>query len=343
MYESKLKLYNEDAKLRFLDSLTNSPSTKLSYKRYLKSLSRYEWKINKDLYELTLAEIFDMFSALQTASEETTSVMLTILKKYRQWAMKEGLMSSLIDDAIALSKGDLKRIISKTKYRNKYFKNFEQLKDVIDFCINFQDKVLFILPYYGIDGKEHSEMTNLKLSDCDFENDTIKVSRNDSVVTISIPHEFMEYIEKAAKEYEYRQNNGIKDKHKEKYSSLCITNYVLRPAEISKIRAIDKLKDNETFDIKEFKIQPQIINQRIGKIAKGYYTTEPGIIENREKLNPQNILWSGVFHTLYNKEQQDRLTNEDIGKVCNIYDLSTDINNICDVRNKYETFKEILL
>lgn len=340
-YKSRLKLYHEETKLRFLDSLTNSPSTKKSYERYLRSLGRYEWKIDKDLYELTLGEIFDMFSAIQTASEDTIVVMLTLLKNYCKWAVTQRLTSSLMNDVMALSSEDVKKLISKTKYRNKYFKNFEQLKDVIDFCINFQDKVLFILPYYGINGIKHSEMTNLKLTDCDFERNTIKVNRGDKIIVISILPEFMQYIYKASREYEYRQKNGMNDKHKEKISELCVTDYVLRPAKQSMIIAI---KNDKIVDVKSFKISAQIVNQRIRNIANAYNEVTPGLMENRAKLNPQNIFWSGIFHYLQGKEeQQGGLTQQDIENVCNIYGLCDDINNICDIRNKYETFKEILL
>lgn len=337
--KEELKLYHEPTKERFLDSLKNKDTTVESYKKYLKTMGRYEWKVDKDLYDLTLDEILDMFSSLQTSSNDTLAVMLTTLKNYRRWAMSERLMSSNIDDALVLTNADIKQFVSKTKYKNKYFKNIEQLKNLVDFCINFQDKAMFILPYYGIDGTAHEELRNLKISDCDFENCTVKVNRNGKIVTINIPFEFMQYIKVASKEYEYRQKNGVMDVHKRRISDLCSNEYVLRPAQLS-LRIANKRIGN--ISEKDFKISSQIINQRMKSIAE-IYSQQKDLMENREKLNPQNIMWSGIFHTLYNKEQEKELTQQDIEDICEQYNLNKDINNVCDIRNKYETFKYILL
>jgi hypothetical protein len=89
-------------------------------------------------------------------------------------------------------------------------------------------------------------------------------------------------------------------------------------------------------------ISGQIVNQRIKKISNLYNSDSDSPNErNLSRLNPKNIFYSGLFHTLQKlEEQKGELTGDDYENVMKQYGISNII--WYNIRNKYKTFKEMV-
>jgi hypothetical protein len=305
----------------------------------------YEEMINKDVYEFTPNEVRDMFSALQVGSEDTAVVLLSTVKKYREWAFTERLVQSNIDPVMTITSSEIRQSVSLIKYKNQYFKKEEDFTNFIDFIENWQDKVIFEFAYEGLN---NNEMINLKVTDCDFENNIINVRRmnNDEeiIVPIKMPPAFMDDIWEATKQEDYIQNNG------EKYESATKQGEIrLNVPKVNKITPTDyvirfaRRQTNAEIITSATKVNQQVLNQRVTRIAKLYsdkYEEEEG---NKERLNPRNIWWSGLFHKLMDREVRDGDLNEtNIVDIFEQYGIKYTLNNYYDIKRRYATFKELM-
>jgi hypothetical protein len=356
-----LKLYNEEIKELFLESLNCDSTTKETYKKLLKTIGKYEEVINKDLYLMSTEEVLDMFAYLKLGSEDTAVVLLTIIKLYKKWAIDEKRISNL-DNVLNLRREDAIKFVSNVRRKQQYIKDEDELMRIIQFCANTQYSAIFSALYFQIDGFEHDSLVNLKRSDIEksgvwindytYETDEFgKVFRNketnEKVIKdikrrfIEIPENFLEVIEDASIATFYYKANRMSESTKAKTYDLEDSPYIFKQSR--------KDENNEPKPI-----DAQIINQRVKKIVNLYsgkktYKEHKEETEEEKKdrrslirLNPKTIIMSGLFNQFRKLEEEKgvELDNSDYEEILSKYNIST--NLVPSYKSKYLSFKEIV-
>lgn len=105
----------------------------------------------------------------------------------------------------------------------------EQLNFYISQCINYQDKLLLRLLFEGVYGDNCSELLNLKRSDFNKEEKSLKLhcDKNGDRTLYNISDESAYYIEQATKENVEYFNNG-NDKSRNPYDYYCDNEFLIR-------------------------------------------------------------------------------------------------------------------
>lgn len=324
-------LYNEDIKERFLTNYINKRTAE-SVRSILYKTATYErdeW--DHDLYDCSLSEIKDFLDYCSPSTEKAATVLLSIIRKYIQWAMSEGYSRTNIDITKSLRKNMLSNHINTIGYKTQYLRNKEEFYNLLDFCINYQDSGGMVLMYSGINGQEHIEATSLRVEDCyfdqlnDFQKNKIKVKRNGEIKTFTIDPKCAEILYLATKEEEYQKRNDL-SKSKCRINYVIKTHYVLRPV-------------HEKGFVGDGRISGQIINQRIKKIAKLFDQDPQG--RNIKRLNPQTIFYSGLFHYLLDLEKEKgELTMDDYKQANERWGIGTVVP--FETKDKLDQFKKMI-
>ncbi|MFZ5969206.1 MAG: hypothetical protein ACOYVK_18780 [Bacillota bacterium] len=101
----------------------------------------------------------------------------------------------------------------------------DNLKTMTREIVNAQDSLVYILYTLGV---SFTEMANLKISDCNFENDSIRLTEEDGKArTIQVTHDTMESIREASKQKRYWKADFSN------YLQLADSNYVFKRAKSS--------------------------------------------------------------------------------------------------------------
>lgn len=230
-------LFNSDTKERFL--MTISQNTRNSYKRILNISNKFERALNKDLNKFTLKEMETVLYSFKSSSRNTIESYGRIISSYLNWSVNNGLTSSNV--LKELNPTDFEKyIVDKFEYlTERSLMRYENL------CENYQDAVILRLLFIGANGKEASELRNLKKSDIDFENKVIKLTETLEYGEDNIPLKFTErflnvdeytlkLIRGAINQKVYMKRNGelnqTENNNIRPYTDLAENDYVIRPS-----------------------------------------------------------------------------------------------------------------
>lgn len=325
MPSRQFNFYNEQVKKRFIEVMQQryKPNTVDLYSKCLNKLSEYErdeWK--DDVYNQSERQLKDFLDYCESSAAKSGNVMMTVIRKYVQWAISEGYSKSNFDFTQMIDVNKIKTHVNINAIKTQYIKDQDELFSICMFCANAQDAVGFVLTYFGIDGEKHSEMINLARSD--IKENGVTIQRNLKEFFIEIPERFLEVIRDAVDEaVYYKYNNMDNQTTKAKSYELSQTGYVLKVAKGNNNQKIDE-------------ISPQIINQRLKKIARLYD------MRNLSRLNPKNVLISGMFDALrrIENDKQGELNKINYETVLEQYNISLNLWN--DYKVKYDMFKEAI-
>jgi integrase len=297
-------LFNPEVKNRFLNESDYNVNTKQVIAQMFNITSETEKFYNKDIYEMSDSEIGEVLDNFNATSYETIYSKTSYLIQYVDWCIKEGYLSTNINNArLYLGKENIEKYVKKSAEKYKYLDK-ERFDYVIDFCNNAQDAAIFALLYEGARGrqiKEHAleELRNLKWGDCNPETNTVVLTRDDGEQSsLEVSTKTMEILKDANNQERYLKNNGEMSDwfqaRKNTELELHKTEYILKPT------------------IQGFygKISAQNILQRI-KIIKNTYGNNPYI-------SVTNICRSGMIE--YAKQLKEanggKITKEDYIEVC---------------------------
>jgi site-specific recombinase XerD len=308
-------------KLKNLVKDNYKPSTIELYYKCLLKISEYEeeeWQ--DDIFNKTPDQMEDFLDYQETSTAKSGSVMITALRKYVQWAISEGYSRSNFDFSKMIRLKKIKTHVSINAFKTQYITNQDELWNICNFCANAQDSILFILPYFSIDGVAHKEQTSIQIEDV--QDNGININRDGEVKFIEIPERFMVFIRDAVTETTYYKNNDMSEGSKAKSFELAPSNYLLKMANKRGLSTVGE-------------IEKQIINQRIKKIIELFH------MRNIKRLNPGSILISGLFDYLKNIENQKNteLDRVDYEEALCYYNINK--NLWADYKIKYELFKEV--
>lgn len=293
-------LYNEDIKRRFLENEYSNLKTRLRYEKVFRKTYSFENKNNKDLFRFNLPEIRSMLYSFNAKSYKSLAVANSTIRKYIDWAIKENYLNTLINFSDLI---DMDEIIGMTFNIIQTFRHLtglDELKEIVSLCVNAQDAICFILPFYGLKTEEIEQITSKNI----FGNNIVI---NDRV--IELPDEFIIKIYEAMREIDYLKNNGI---------------------DIScNIKALRMtLDDNGDFLLKRTKGKKkqngtsQLVNLRIKKIMNSL------IYLNKKELYKSEVTFtslnqSGMYYFLYEIERKNKkLKAEDYIYIQNRYKIS---------------------
>lgn len=270
--------YNYEFKMKYLDEYTDyTEDTKRVVRSYFRSVAESEELFGKDVKDFNSSEIEKMLKSLKLTTVRSLHNIVNYLIQYIDYCVKKGYATgaNLFHDYT--SQDVLKNYIADEKI------HFER-KEIMDIAMgarNAQDGAIIALLFEGLSHKDNfKEITELKVSDVDLDNNTVYVSSRNEKIKIS-------------QETAILLKNAIN--HKTYYS---IKGDTMRTYELEStsyvFRSLRYVGDKP--------LSFRVINQRILRIAKenGY-----------SKLNATNVSLSGqvyMAHKLYmeNPEMFDK-------------------------------------
>jgi hypothetical protein len=242
-------------------------------------------------------ELDTLLKGLAAKSLQSIYTQLSIITKYIDFSIQNGYSQTGINFGYNFSGGDvLGEYVSKAVEDNKYI-TYEQFKEIVDFCNNPQDSVIFELLYYGVNGEACEEIINLK--ETDIQGNTLnllnKIEKGNVTEVIQrqvmVPDRVIDSIEDAKSQTEYyKENNDLSE------SNASAAFFRIYPSEFVVKKAGKKDSKANRFSVAT----------RIRRISEwiGY-----------PKLNITNVWVSGMIHYTkqYMKEHNIK-KGEDLGR-----------------------------
>lgn len=324
-------LYNEPLKLKFLDFVRDNKSF-ATYDLYYKELSklshyeRDEWK--NDVFNVSDDDITDFINACETPSFQSRDIFRSIIRLYVRWVHGQNTERPQFDLTELVKFPNPKVNLNINGVKIQYIKDERELHDIcFDFCANAQDAVCFVLPYYSLSGNSHEEILNLTKHDIK-KNGVIARKNDGRERFVEIPEPFLSVLSDANEETTYFKNNNMCKSYEQGMRS-CYS-FEMQPSEYV-LKVANYMKDYHSNGV-----TPQIISQRVKKIAKLYDK------RNLFRLNPQTIKMSGLFN-LFRKMEKVKggsLERKDYVEALEKYDVSKGL--LSSYKAKYKLFKELV-
>lgn len=280
IYEDSI--YNKEIKLKFLSQFKDdSPYKRVFYNSY-----KFESSFKKDLYAFSLEEIEKLCFKLDPLTLSAAKAIIAYINSYIKWAIENKLTSQITSpiDQANYKTADIKKFIP---YVELYFSK-EELDDIINVCVNYQDKALIALLFWGA---TVDQVCLLKKEDIYYDLNELKLTTEVGEVRIlPVEQEYMELIYKAAYENEYLPNNGEANTTGRNKFELLDTVYVFRPAKTRttkptpmnyhalnrRLKIIGTLIDNPYFTSKNI--------YRSGMVYQAYLLWKPDGVFGKEQI-----------------------------------------------------------
>ncbi|RPK31809.1 tyrosine-type recombinase/integrase [Paenibacillus xylanexedens] len=301
--------FNKDQKSRYLKDL--SPATELAYGRVFKRAAIMEKSLDKDLYDFNLDEISQFLYLLKAKKISSLRQAGSVINNYIGWAIDQDLRKDNINPLSAVTSFEWYSQFIIDNHQSLFSE--DDIGEVVDGCLNFQDKLIVQALFEGIMGKGNSEILNMKMEHItgsegkyritlfNDNGDGTKESRE-----IKISNFLYNILRIANKEEKYIKNNGIlKPNIKSSVNELIDNDYILRSAVNSTIKqGID-----EPTSI-------YLVQSRLKKIAEWH---------NLPQLTVKNVRNSGmlkVARDLYHK--RNKLEAEEYSEIFEHFNIKKD-------------------
>ncbi|GCD12878.1 phage lytic cycle repressor MrpR family protein [Clostridium tagluense] len=292
--QGELGQFQENKQVYLIDRYKdNKKNTVLTYFRLFKLFKGMEEVLGKDIYSFNDEEIIDAISRIPTFSKRMVNSIGSLLDNYIEWACQRGLNPTRRNPMQHIKvKTHLEQMINTTVLAQRFIskKNLYDMREEIeknsdkDIDITAQDFLPIILPFYGIYGKECSEISNLRIEDIDrFKN--LATVRDDfgNERIVEIDEQLVDLIIEADEQKEYKKReNWI---HK-----LTKNGYVLKST-----------KGDGRLNVNGIRI-------RFSKVLKLYNKSQDEI----SRLTMKSVISSGKYARLRKLEQvKGELTDQD--------------------------------
>ena len=296
------RVFNEENKRRYFDFLISTnkvgETTLDSYWYRFADIADFEEIAKMDMYLFSKEDWKKAFKFLvdknsnYISSPTKLTPFISTIQGYIDWAKKESGSTSELIDISAISRitgvwnksyeDKVKKIIS----RDEMYRIVYELRN------NWQDVFPIVLLYEGV---SRNEIKNLKIMDCDFENNTLVLSDDTySTRIITIPKRSMDVIKLAAQEDVYiRGHNNSLSKYN--IAGIRKTDYLLRFSGSRKDYTSDK-------------VDSILISPRVSRIAEIY----------KFKFSTDDIVFSGIIDFLL---QAESVSNKDLSTEDDIYKI----------------------
>lgn len=197
-------IYNEKVKEEFLHQYEQK--TRKFYRYILTKSYSLEKTLDKDISEFSKSNLAELLNHNKSGSLQAIRTKVCIFNKYIDFCLENDYTTQDRNYLKTKYFQDLNKyvVIERKKYISK-----EDLQKIVTMCVNAQDAILFALLFDGVKGENSEEIVNLKATDCNFETNVLKLTRNDGTQRLlKASNLTMSLIEEAISEREYIKNNG---------------------------------------------------------------------------------------------------------------------------------------
>jgi len=301
------KMYNKEVKEAFLQYLIDEEGFTdetihvfrfVFYKSY-----DVEDILQKDMYDFNMGELKQVLLSANKSTLNSVRAFASMMKKYIDWAIRTGLTNSNINPMEMFTVSDYEECIDKSR---KLFISEEELIEIEDQLVNYQDKVILRLLFEGANGYEVSELINLKKCDIDYTNKQLKLyddKNGERFITVS--DRCLDIIERAINEKVYYAKNGEKEsKHGKSEYEYFETDHVIKNVLAGRTKG---------------KAEKTVVYRRMNMIKE---------IFDMPHLTIKNVWRSGMIKMavdLYKEEGE--LTNKQLAKIAEKFGINKIVNN----------------
>lgn len=326
--EKTVKYYNQEIKERFINSYKNDES-RVAVSNMMKKAAKTENVYNKDLYDMTLNEIDDVVSSLASSSQNAAYNKLLRIERYVDWAIKNGYRKSNINLLNSIS-GKREYAIKFVADRKNDFFTKDEIIDMMDSLVNDVDKAIFLGLFEGINGREFSELLNLKISDITIEgsqgwakltNETL-INGEIIVVDRKIPISDLlaDTLKRAQEQTEYLNKNGDAegdDRHRT--SDIETSEFIINKMK----RGVHGGRPNKSVMNRKFKEFKNVFGYRF--------------------LKADHIKKSGIMNMAHDLQENEVLTEENLNKIAAHYDTWNKDMNIGQKRQSRTRIADVII
>lgn len=195
--------FNPEIKLHFIKSIEVEDSTKLTYIRILKKVSKKEKEYGKNVFNFSNEEYDSLLYSLNAFSTDSLYAYNFCIKKYFEFCSINNYTNKMPLYLYSLNKDDLEQYVNKLIFHKMYIRSEQELCILLENLYNYVDICMFLLFFYGLKGEEMIEVRQLKKEDVDFKNFGVYVCRNNKSQFVKMPEKVIEIIKKTITSKEY--------------------------------------------------------------------------------------------------------------------------------------------
>lgn len=199
MCEFVNKVYNQDGKEMFLESIELDKYPPRWWERLFEKTIDLEEKFGKDLFGFTTPEIIILYKYLDVFSLESLMVYNLNLIKYGDWALINNLSVDGQNHFAEITNETLASCVNEAGVRKSIITE-EQLEEILRQIDNAIDKYMFYALWEGIKGKEYCEILELKLSDINVDTKEVTLCTGR---TIKVSQRFISICQEADRQVDY--------------------------------------------------------------------------------------------------------------------------------------------
>jgi site-specific recombinase XerC len=227
-------VFNVEIKDKYLSSY--SEATRQTVKRVFQVSAEMEHKLNQDLYQFNMEEVEQVLFSMKPPTLAASRANISLVNGYFIWAIGQGLVNENPVDQIRAVEDDqwLRKFITE---KNSYVTE-QELMQIEDWCVNAQDAVIFRLVWEGVYGHALSELSNLKMSDVDVENQILNLAdAKGNHRQLQVSSRCIDLIKDAYKSDIYYKKNGeaVLEDYQREYVDLLSSEYVLKAGKTNTI------------------------------------------------------------------------------------------------------------
>lgn len=289
---------------------TKPTSTAESDAFVLRDFDNYEVQVEKQVYNLNISELNEMFATLRNSSKRVAQKNKSILTNYIDFCVAKRIVNHMENRAKYI---DVEKFVSRQALLNKFIPR-EKVMEYSNRLYNEQDQLLLWLVNIGVRGRTTEdgtmeEVINLTIDDVNFSEQTLTLWQNGREKfreLHDVPDYILDLIRETYEEEFYIENNG----------ELTNNPRVPNPRK-SIINKTGESKTGETIDRHIFRIPgknkfgkftPALLNSRMIKIQK--------IVDNRY-VTWSSLYFSGMLQMCMDiYKGKGEITDRDFDDVC---------------------------
>ncbi|MGG3890275.1 hypothetical protein [Metabacillus fastidiosus] len=305
------KMYNEQLKQEFLDTFIESTSE--TYKFIFYRTAETEEVLERDLYTFSTEEIKDTLISFRSTTLNSIKLSHFVISSYITWAAKYREYGN-INPALDIKVSELRTYID---HSLKLYISEDELIEIENKLVNYQDKAIVRAIFEGINGYQHSELRNLTIHDLK------KARKNNNTLLLKddkygerelqVSDRCLLLLEEAAVEKTYFLQNG-KAVGKRTSVPLIENDYVIR---------------SKRTRINEGRVDRHLIYRTVSSISELF---------ELKYLRAKNIEKSGMIKFAKDIMTSDEIDNEILAKVAKRFNAVPVIIN----GNSYTNLKEFI-
>lgn len=187
-----------------------------------------ELKKDKPLHEFNREDILQVIGELNPLSIQSAITQLSVIKKYIDFAIANGFLTTGINFATLIKTQDIERVVNMQAMDLKYITK-EEVIDITDSLDNAVDAAFITLLFEGVKGEQLSEIVNLQKNDIDHENNMLELTDKDGNIRHKrVSTRTIGILQEASSQTEYLVRFDTSKRKLEFTKQLQNSNYVIR-------------------------------------------------------------------------------------------------------------------